>query len=293
LSSRTNLGSLLIALAAGLLPFASGIGMARAQEQADPTPMKPTPMESAEEKADVEHIAPGDGFARRIDEILTRLESRNEEIRDIRSEIKLIDDDQVNLTRRTRTGSILFMKAEPNPMWMVHFDRTVADGMLGKQEWYLFDGRYLYEALERLEKVTKREFVREGERVDFFDIEQAPFPLPFGQKKEKILSNFNVLLVPPTPKDPENADHLLCIPKPDSVFDGRYNTMEFFVDRELHLPVKILVKKEDGLVTTTAEFPNLSEKAINAGVTEKDFKHPKAWRSYEEVYEPLPEQPSE
>lgn len=293
MSSRTDLRSVWLALAAGLVALGWGVGIARAQEQAEPTPMKPTPMESAEDKADVKQIVPGDAAARRIDEILTQLESRNEEIRDIRSDIKLIDDDQVNLTRRTRTGSILFMKAEPNPMWMVHFDRTVADGMLGKQEWYLFDGRYLFEGLERLEKVTKREFVREGERVDFFDIEQAPFPLPFGQKKEKIRKNFNVLLVPPTPKDPDNTDHLLCIPKPESVFEGRYNTMEFFVDRELHLPVKILVKKEDGLVTTTAEFPNLSEKSINAGVSEKDFKHPREWRSFEEIYEPLPEAPSE
>ncbi len=224
----------------------------------------------------------------RVDRILTDLERRSDSLHDIRCRVRYVEDDRINLTKRTKTGTIVFLITKPNPHFLIHFDKTVTDGILGKKEWYLFDGRRLYEAIERIKQVTRREIARPGQKVDLFDLETAPFPLPFGQKKETILRNFKVELIPPAKGDPKNTDHLLCTPKPESRMYGEYDRLEFFVRRDLHLPNRIVVTRNKGLEINTADFPDLSEDSINAGVTKKDFAAPSAWKGYKVVVEELP-----
>ena len=233
------------------------------------TPAKPSPGEA------------------RIDEILTRLEKRSDGLKDIRGKVIFIEEDRINLTKRTKYGEILFMIAEANPHFLIHFEKTEMDGILGKREWYLFDGRWLYEALERIKQVTKREIARPGETIDLFDLETAPFPLPFGQKKAKILKNFTVTLVPPGKGDPAGTDHLRCVPKPDSRLHGKYDKLEFFIRQDVHLPSRVVITRNDGLEVNRADFPDLTEKSLNTGVSKKDFKKPSAWKKYEEVVEEL------
>lgn len=225
--------------------------------------------------------------AARIDEILTLQQKQSDGLKDIRCAVKFVEDDRVNLTRRIKTGHILFMVTKDNPNFLIHFEKSKVDGVLGQREWYLFDGRWLYTAMERLKQVTKQEIAREGDRIDLFDLERAPFPLPFGQKKDTILRNFNVSLVPPAEGDPPDSDHLMCIPKQNSAMYRKYDRLEFFVRRDMHMPGKIIASKNDGLEVNIAEFPDLSPKAINAGVKEKDFAQPSAWSGYKEVVETL------
>lgn len=224
----------------------------------------------------------------RIDDILTKLQKRSDGLKDICCKVRFVDDDRINLSKRTKYGTILFLITQPNPHFLIHFDKTAVDDVLGKQEWYLFDGRWLYEVLERIEQVTKREIAREGDKVDLFDLERAPFPLPFGQKKDTILRNFDVTLRPPASDDPPNTDHLVCVPKPDSTMHGKYDRLEFFVRKDIHLPSRVTVTKNGGLEINTADFPDLSAGSINAGVSKKDFARPAAWKKYNEVVEELP-----
>ena len=225
---------------------------------------------------------------KRIDSILTDLQARSDGLQDIRCKVRFVEEDRINLSKRTKTGTLMFMMSDPNPYFLVHFKRIEIDDLLGKQEWYLFTGRWLYQAIERLKQVTKQELVPPGEKIDLFDLEKAPFPVPFGHKKETILRHFDVTLLPPTKGDPPGTDHLVCKPKPTSALKRRYDKLELFVSRDVHLPSRIVVTRNDGLEVNTADFPDLSSASINVGLTEKDFAKPKAWRKYEEVVEKLP-----
>ncbi len=222
-----------------------------------------------------------------IDRILTELQRRSDGLRDIRCDVTFVDDDRVNLAKNIKRGSIRLLIADPNPFFYVHFDRTELDGVAGKQEWYLFDGRWFHQAIERLERVTKQEIASTAQKIDLFDMETAPFPLPFGQKKENILKNFDVRILPPTGGDPPNTDHLICNPKPESRLARKYDQLELFVHRELRLPTRIVVTKNNGMEVSTADFPDLSESSVNTGLKLGDFERPSAWSKYKEVIEEL------
>jgi len=231
--------------------------------------------------------APASPDAVRIDEILTRLQARSDGLKDIRCNVRFVEDDQINLARRTKTGRVLFQMTDPNPLFMIHFASTEMDGVAGKREWYLFDGQWLHQAIERTAQVTKQELARPGDKLDFFDLEKAPFPLPFGQKKESILRNFDVVLAPPAAGDPPETDHLVCIPKPDSRLYRNYQRIEFFVNRIVNLPSRIVVTKSDGMEINTADFPDLNPASINVGLKPGDFDKPAEWKNYKEVVEEL------
>ncbi len=221
-----------------------------------------------------------------VDAILTALERRGVGLRDIRCRVRFTEEDRVNITKTVKEGTIRLLVTKTNPHFLIHFERCELDGgMLGKQEWYLFDGYWLYQAVERLRQVTKQQVDESGQSIDLFDLETAPFPLPFGQKKEKILSNFDVTLVPVAKGDPPNTDHLVCVPKPDSRVAKKYEKLDFFVDRDVHLPRRVIMTKNKGYEINTADFPDLSNRSINSGVTKKDLGYPTAWKNYTIVEE--------
>lgn len=223
----------------------------------------------------------------KVDEILTRLERSRDGLTDLKCKVRLFVDDKLELTSQTKEGSLQFLISDPNPLFMIHFEKTVTDGIVKKREWYLFDGQWLHEAVERLAQVTKREIARPGQKVDFFDLESAPFPLPFGQKKETILRNFDVTLVPSKEGDPADSDHLSCKPKPFSSLRDRYEQLEFFVLRSVDLPGRIVVTKNRGREVSTADFSDLGKNSINAGLSNKDFALPGDCKEYKVVIEEM------
>ncbi len=226
-----------------------------------------------------------------VDDILTKLEQRSDGLKDIRCKIRLVEDDQINLAKNTKIGRLRLMVTDANPRAFVHFERCEIDGILRKQEWYLFDGRFWFEAIERLEQVTKREIAREGETFDLFNLETSPFPMPFGQKKATIFRNFTVEWVARAKGDPENTDHLRLLPKPGSRLDRKYTSLDYYVRRGLNLPVRIVIGRNEGMEIVTVDFMDLAEKRINVGLGAKDFAKPKAWQKYDVVEELLADAP--
>lgn len=252
---------------------------------ASPTPAPQTP--PAEQPAAPATPPPAPS---RVEAILDALQKAGEELKDIRCRVVYDEDDQVNLSRKRREGVILFKKGEPNAKFYITFDRLVQDGKAAREQkkvWYLFDGRNLLEVRESNTTVIEREMVKPGEKVDFFDLDKTPFPLPFGHRKEYILERFDVSLVDAQPGDPPDSDHLVCTPKPNTRMASKFRKLEFHVGRAAHLPIRIKAVSSDGYKVTTADFPDLSEKSINSNLKEADFAEPAEWKKYKRTQEKL------
>lgn len=235
---------------------------------------------------------PGDEMPARLDALLENIEKANVDLRSIRNPVRFEQEDKVNLTKQIKVGAVRFKIDEERTLFLIHFDRSEVDGVAQKQEWYLWDGRWLYQVLERLRQVTKTEYARPGESLNLFDLESAPFPLPFGHRKAEILRNCEVTLAESEPGDPADTDHLICIPKPESRLNRDYDRLDFYFRRDIHLPSRIVAVREGGYEVTKVDFPDLSEKSLNVGLSEGDFDPLPAWKGFKQVVEPLQPPPT-
>lgn len=180
-----------------------------------------------------------------VDDILDRLETKGQAIKGLASQltyryvvVEPIEQEQV------KEGELLFARAEPNSKFLIHFTKLTADGIpTPRGEYFLFDGEWLTERNDKARTIIRRQIVRPGERVDPFKLGQGPFPLPFGQKRADILSNFKVTLAPFELGDPRNTQHLHCVPRPHTELAQKYTRVEIYVDKSLELPVRVVTER--------------------------------------------------
>ena len=221
----------------------------------------------------------------KVDEILNRLETAGQTVRDLRCEVAYTQFNPLIEDKVVKTGEIFFVNDKPNSRFLVRFDKTTQEGTVDRnKEWHLFDGRWYTEARESTKQVIKREVVPEGEEVDPFEVSKGPFPLPFGQKKEEILKSFIVRLLGTRKDDPANTDHLLLKPIKGSDMAERYKKVEFWIDRETELPVKIFAVSADDDKELTAEFKK-TKRNSSFGRSVFNPREIKGWSVHTETFE--------
>jgi len=261
----------ILLLAAGSVPRAAAATAADAATQ-------PTTQVSAPASAPA--IDPA------VDKILDRLERRGARIDAIEAAIEFTKIDPILEDKQVHRGILRFKQAEPNPRFFIRFDELKLENLAPKKEkqWHVFDGQWYIEAREKTKTITKRQIVRPGETLEVFKLGQGPFPLPFGQKKADILKHFDVKLLPSKPKDPEHSDHLECTPRPGTELAKKYETVHFYIDRALDLPVRVqTVEKEEGN-EIIASFTKIK---VNPGLVESQLNLPEL-RDYAIDTIPLP-----
>lgn len=225
-----------------------------------------------------------------VEAILTRLEEAGRNVRAIRCKVVYTEKDELNFAETQKRGTVLFKRAEPHPMFLVHFEKTfdlVEDVKVGGEEWWLFRDRWFWQAKAKSRNTIKREVVPEGETIDVFDLTNSRIPMPFGQSKREILEAFTVKLTPPQVGDPADCDHLYCLPREGSTLARDYKRLDYYVSRNLHLPVRIIAVTADEAKVTRADFPDLAADNINAKVSDADFKLPAETQGYHVTEEPL------
>lgn len=227
-------------------------------------------------------IATGGAFAQtsqpaaaldpRVERVLDRLEARGKTLHDVQCDLEYIKIVRDLDSKSVSKGILRYLQSEPNPLFFIRFDNKVNEGIESKHpEWFVFDGRYYIEAREAGRSIQKHEVLKPGERRNLFRLGEGPFPVPFGQKKSDIVSNFTVKLMPAGKDDPADSDHLECTPKPGTDMHKRYETVHFWISQKTDLPVKVSTVQKDEDASITAIFRNLK---ANAGLPASDLNLP-------------------
>ena len=162
-------------------------------------------------------FVPKEGEFKTADELLTALEKSGNDIRTLQGDIRYtkrfaaIEGGE----EQERTGTLYF-KSESSAstqasgagasaaagtarMFQVEFERlTIDDKRRDERRTFIFDGEWLTERQYESKQQFRRRVVRPGERIDPLAIGEGPFPIPVGQKKDKILARFDAELLDPT-----------------------------------------------------------------------------------------------
>lgn len=223
------------------------------------------------------------------DRILDRLEAKGKAISGLASKLtyKYVTGPPVEDTM-TKLGRLLFKRALPgqtNSMFLIEFDKRIADGAQMKRiEKFAFDGEWLTEFNETSRSVTRRQIVRQGERIDPFKLGSGPFPMPFGQKRDEILHEFDVTRQKPELEDLPGTTHLHCVPRPGTQLSQKYSRVEIYIDRKIELPIRIVSESKKDGSRIEVDFKEIDISAAPAG-SRFTIKCPDG---FQEQFEPLP-----
>jgi len=178
-----------------------------------------------------------------VERILKLEEAAGARIGKLRVRFEYDENNTLLEDREWREGHITYKK--PNRILIEFTD--------GGKESFRFDGRIFIDDRPQ-QKVRHIYPIRKPSEpaVDDLDIGNVPFPLPFGQKRDKVLKNFEVTyggkktLSPwqrpgrkSEVKDKTEYEHLILTPKPRNSLARDYKQMEFWIDPNSGLPKQI------------------------------------------------------
>jgi Flp pilus assembly protein TadD len=201
-------------------------------------------------------------------------------VRDLSVRVRVAVDDQLNLSKQEKSGSFLFAAGNPNPKFLLTFDRTASDGVLGKREWLLFDGRWFSSAVERVRQIDVRELCRPGERIDWFEAGVLPVPFDPFDTTDDLLQRFDVHVSEELGERGSRMTHLVLHPRPMPGRRLNFERAEVWWEEESPLPLRILTVRDSGLVVTQTELGATDPIAVNAGLHDASFNDLEEWKGY-------------
>ncbi|MBI5864413.1 MAG: hypothetical protein HZB38_07890 [Planctomycetes bacterium] len=227
-----------------------------------------------------------------VDRILTRRETRD--VTDLKAKVVWETgtiqeaDDPLR-----KFGQILYRAQDPIPQFKVHFTSKIVDRNKKAtiDEQHFFDGEMYVELNAETKTVTYREIRGPNDKRNPYKVGEGAFPLPFGQKKQDILREYEVTRVAESLKDPPKTDHLKLTPRKGSQSEARQKSVEFWVVREdgepAGLPVRVRVVErpvaagEENFIVVT-----FSDVELNTGLGVSPFSI-NAPDEYQTFFEPL------
>ena len=280
-----------IAIAAiGLLAVSSAVlgdNAAPAASPASPATATPSSPDASAVSADV-------------DRILRRTEKAGDEVRRLMADFEYHYFKRLIRAEEWLSGNMVFQ--QPSNFLIRFVD--------GEKQTFRFNGRMFVEDRPlQMQRNVYRLRADDEPPVDSIAINRTPFPLPFGQKRDDVLKNFEVEYrglealeawrrpdKPQQKVDERKYERLVLIPRKESPLSKDYTRLDFWIDGETGLPKQIRTQDESKAVLTVRFGPlSLND---NVKVDAGDFNEPGmpggGWkRIYEDMSEKRPSLPAE
>ncbi|MEA2708704.1 MAG: hypothetical protein QOF78_1305 [Phycisphaerales bacterium] len=238
-------------------------GCASAQEQPPQQPAQSAPAPAAAAPAT---LSPDSA----LDDILDALDRRGKELNDFTANVTLADTDTAVGNETKLTGRILMQRlGQDDARLRVAFNRKeVNEKVTNDRQEFMLSGGTLTERNYVDATEIRRQVLQPGQKMNLLKLGEGPFPLPLGQDKADVHKMFEVKKFPPAADDPAGSIHVQLAPKKGSQFETRFSTIDFWVDPQSRMPVRIVTLDPNGTTQRTTE---LKEIKVNANLADKDF----------------------
>ena len=186
-----------------------------------------------------------------VDEVLSALERRGDDLRTLTADVELTEADALDGSGFTRRGRLWLDDAAGGPALRVRFEDRVEGRKLKAHVLdYLLIGNVLHEHDYQKRAATERRLAPPGERIDLFKLGEGPFPLPIGQSADEVRAAFEVEPLPPG-GGPDGTVGLLLLPRPGSPLADDVIEIEMWVGLDDALPRKVVTLSIDETLERT------------------------------------------
>jgi len=190
--------------------------------------------------------------------ILDGLEEAGRKYRGLRADIDYVHVDDALGDREQRTGWVAYQKADKDKKTPAKFRiqfQTLKQGRgktLKDTIDYAFDGLWLTVAKHRIKTITRYQVAAKGEQLEPTKLGRGPLPLPFGQKTDDMLRHFEITTRPRKETEPKDTEYLHLATRPAFRKSLNFRTLQMWIKKDTHLPVKIVTTDKNDNTTTVA-----------------------------------------
>jgi len=201
-----------------------------------------------------------------VDGILRNLSQSTAELKSYQCRIEYKFSQPLLESETLRKGVLYYQRCDGKSALRINFQTLKQDDEEEQKyiEQYIFDGVWLTHIDYQIEQVKRYQQAEANEPVDAFDLVSRNFPIIGFSKIEDLKKQFEIKLV----KQKKGKAQLHLKVKTDSIYKDDYTSIDFWIDRELYLPAKIIaVSTEEDIY----EIKLLGAK-VNEGIDKKVFE---------------------
>ena len=136
-------------------------------------------------------------------------------------------------------------------------------------EQYIFDGVWLTKLNYQIKSAEQHQLAEEDKPADAFDLASEQLPVIGFTKIDTLKRDFEIRLVKEKSPQSSNLIRLHLKTKPQSRYKDNYTSIDFWMDRKLGLPAKVVAMSTEEEVYEI----ELVKPKINKGVDKKVFEY--------------------
>lgn len=214
-----------------------------------------------------------DAPANPLETILENLQKKAAELTSYECKVDYLVNQTLLESKTRRTGTLYYARFDGRSWLRVDFATLQQDEepQQDYREQILFDGVWLQQISYQTESVERRQMAEPNKPVDAFALASRQVPVFGFSKVEDLHKQFDIELVTETTPEPSPYFHLHMKVKPDSIYKDDYSSIDFWVDKNVGLPAKVVAVGAEADVGETYEI-KLLEPKVNTGIDKSVFQ---------------------
>jgi len=227
----------------------------------------------------------GDKQADAVEVVLKQLSLKTKQLKSYQCQVGYRFNQPLFESQTLRNGTLYYAKAGKKSKLRINFGTLKQDDEKDQKfrEEFIFDGVWLTHINYQTKQVRMHQLAEPNKPVDAFELASRNLPIVGFAKIEDLKKQFEIKLVERQGDEQEEFIHLHLKVRPDSVYKDKYVSIDFWIDKKLHLPAKIIAVSTEPADVPSIEKDSYQIKLLEPRVNKRmdksifDFKTPRGF----------------
>ena len=198
-----------------------------------------------------------------VDVVLTQLSQKTKLLKSYQAQVEYKSIQPVFETTTLRKGELHYAKSGKDSKLRINFSTLKQDDETEQKfrEEFIFDGVWLAQINYLTKQVIMRQLAEPNKPVGVFELAGRNLPIVGFAKIEDLKKQFDIKMVDQKPSEQDDFIQLHLKVKPDSKYKDQYTYIDFWIDKKLYLPAKLVaISTEEDIYQIRLLKPKVNKK---------------------------------
>lgn len=208
-----------------------------------------------------------------VDAVLEQLSKKTKELQSYEAQVQYKFSQPLLESETLRKGELYYVKNNEKSRLRINFQTLKQDDEKQQKyiEHYIFDGIWLTHIDYQIKAVKRYELAEPNKPMDAFDLASRNLPVIGFSKVEELKKEFEIKITdstssPQAEQQGGNVEDFIQLHlkvKPDSIYKDDYTSIDFWIDKKLYLPAKVVaVSTEEDIYEIEFLKPEVNQKIV-------------------------------